>query len=547
MSSGDAFFPDRQFADARIRTALILIVPSLYLIATLLYSSQMAVWGRQVDPESAYTMNGLVAAAGYGSMKYDHPGTTTTLLVELIVRVWAFVARAPDIVEFGLRHYDAITHAARTSEALVLTASLATGGLIVARATGSAIAAMLFQAGPLVHADTFHFEMVLIPESLMVSIAMLGLALVIKAALDEEPPSPGLGALSGLMFALGFSTKYLYLPLAALGVCLLRSPRALKWASVVGAGAFVGLNLAFNPGTITRGFGWLTSIATHKGRYGEGEAGFVDLAEFWSNMGEIVTAAPLVFAIFLAGGLAGLIACIRRRSWSDPVSLTLIAAFLVYGAQLAATSKHFALHYMMASWVLAGGVLVLLIVQIRRLVPAIPATALAAVAGAMCVVMAGQTFAQIRREALQWSAWDAAGARLSQAVAEAGPACANVSAMFVHAPENDMNHGFDMTLQPWGDQQKRERFSEAYGRAFAVPLLDHGFYTRVLKKNFRPTTYAKLAAEYPCIVLRINETLDAASGIGLLDLNPDHCAIAGIQVYTVGIACAKIEAAYARK
>src|SRR5581483_3973578 len=108
-------FPDARMS-GRIRTLLILIVPSLYLAATLLYSSWQAVWGLQVDPESAYTMNGLVAAAGYGSLKFDHPGTTTTLLVQLVVRGWALLARADDIVAFGLKHYDAITYAARTGE-----------------------------------------------------------------------------------------------------------------------------------------------------------------------------------------------------------------------------------------------------------------------------------------------------------------------------------------------------------------------------------------------------------------------------------------------
>src|SRR5262249_54906475 len=155
--------------------------------------------------------NGLVAAAGYGSLKFDHPGTTTTLLVEGIIRVWALIARPADIVEFGLRNYDSITYAARTCEALTLTAALIAGGLMVARVTRSAIAAMLLQIGPFVHPDTFHFEMVLIPESLMAANAIFGMAVVIKAALDRKPPSPRLGALSGLIFAFGFSSKYLYL------------------------------------------------------------------------------------------------------------------------------------------------------------------------------------------------------------------------------------------------------------------------------------------------------------------------------------------------
>ena len=45
-------------------------------------------------------------------------------------------------------------------------------------------------------------------------------------------------------------------------------------------------------------------------------------------------------------------------------------------------------------------------------------------------------------------------------------------------------------------------------------------------------------------MLRINEELDAASAIGLFELHPDHCVIEGIHVYAVGLACAKIEAAF---
>jgi hypothetical protein len=40
--------------------------------------------------------------------------------------------------------------------------------------------------------------------------------------------------------------------------------------------------------------------------------------------------------------------------------------------------------------------------------------------------------------------------------------------------------------------------------------------------------------------------LDAATSLGLLELNPDYCRVDGIHVYTVGIACEKIRSAYAR-
>ncbi len=528
----------------RLAKFWVLLLPLLYLAATLIYSACMAPWGRQVDPESAYAMNGIMAAAGYGSMKFDHPGTTTTLLVEIIIRLWALVARPEDIVAFSLKHYDAIIYAARTCETLILFGALLGGGIIVAKATRSFIAAMAFQVGPFVHFDTFHIDMLLIPESLMVSCAIFGMALVIKAALDAEPPTVRLGVVAGLIFALGFSSKYLYLPLAVLAVSLLRNPRAFKAALVAGAIGFIAFNLIFNPAVFTRGFGWMFTVATHKGVYGAGEPGFIDANVFWPNMAELIAAAPLVFAIFVVAAVASLAQMIRTRSWSDPLSLTLLAAFLAFTLQLVATSKHFALHYMMASWVLVGGTLVLVALQIRRLLPALSPAVIATVVAAICVTLIGQTLYEIRRQAIEWMALDDIGARLSVAVAQAGPACANVSAPFVQAPEDEISHGWHMTIAAWGTQEQKDRFVESYTRAFKAPLIDHVALMNVMTRNFRPSTYRQLAAEYPCIVVRTDIPLDRENSLDLFQLNPDQCVIEGIHVTTVGIRCRTILTAF---
>jgi len=150
------------------------------------------------------------------------------------------------------------------------------------------------------------------------------------------------------------------------------------------------------------------------------------------------------------------------------------------------------------------------------------------------------TLFQISRDALLWKALNNTGAKLSKAVMAAGSSCANVSSVYVRAPENELNFGAETTL---GTQQIEDRFSEAYIRAFKVPLLDHSFYRNLLLKNFHPFGYAQLAAEYPCIVVRTFPELNAGTSYGLLELKPDHCLVEGIQVYTVGIACEKIRSA----
>jgi hypothetical protein len=533
------YFPDEPAKDMWARYA-VAALPLLYLIVALLYSANSAPWGRQVDPESAYAMNGLAWAAGYPMIKNDHPGTTTILLVGIIVKLWTFVAGRSDVIEFGLKNYDAIIYAARTAEALILSGALLASGVIVRNATRSWLAAMLFQVAPFVSSEVLHFEIMLVPESLMVSCAIFGMALVLKAALDEKAPTIDLGAAQGLIFALGLSSKYLHAPLAIMGVSLLRNRWAFATAALVGPFAFWIFNRVLNPHVFKGGFHWLVSLATHKGIYGEGEPGFIDFDLFWPNMAAIITAAPIISAVFTAGALVALAQMLTSRRYNDPISLTLVASFLTFGAQLVATSKHFNLHYMIASWVLTGGVLVLTVIETRRLFSKVSPRALAGSAALVCAVLIATSLLEIRSEALKWMALNDTGAKLSKAVMTAGPSCANVSGMFVRAPENELNHGADMTL---GTQQMEDRFAEAYARAFEVALLDHNFYRNLLLKNFHPYSYAQLAAEYPCIVVRTSLELNAKTSNGLLELKPEHCSVEGIQVYTVGLACEKIRRA----
>ena len=537
------YFPDDPASGVWARYA-VAALPFLYLIVALVYSANSAPWGRQVDPESAYAMNGLAWAAGYPMMKNDHPGTTTILLIGIVIKLWTFLAGRSDVIEFGLKNYDAIIYALRAAEAAILSGALLASGVIVRHATRSSLAAMLFQVAPFVSSEAVHFEVMLIPESLMISCAIFGMALVLKAALDGGAPTVGLGAAQGLIFALGLSSKFLHAPLAVLGLSLLRNRWACATAWLVGILSFFLFNRIFNPHVFTGGFHWLVSLATHKGIYGEGEAGFIDFSVFWLNMREIISAGPLIFVVFLVGAIVALVRMMTSRRYLDPISLTLVASFLAFSVQLAATSKHFALHYMLASWVLTGGVLVLSVIETRRLFPTVSPRAIVGSAALVCVVLISTTLFQTTSEAFKWIALNDTGAKLSKAVVAAGPSCANVSGMFVRAPENELNHGADMTL---GTQQMEDRFSEAYARAFTVPLLDHNFYRNLLIKNFHPYGYAQLAAEYPCIVVRTFLELNAKTSNGLLELKPEHCSVEGIQVYTVRIPCEKIRRAAQNK
>ena len=186
------------------------VLPLAYLVVALVYSANSAPWGRQVDPESAYMMNGVAWSAGFGMILNSHPGTTTILLSGLVTKIGALLSGQPDIVEFALRYYDALIYASRAAQIVLMAVALLAGGIIVRRATQSAIAAAIFQIAPFVSFDALHLGAMLTTESLLMISAVLGMALVIKAALDEKPPSLGLGIAQGVIFALGLSSKYFY-------------------------------------------------------------------------------------------------------------------------------------------------------------------------------------------------------------------------------------------------------------------------------------------------------------------------------------------------
>ena len=533
------YFPDESAGGIWARYA-IAVLPLLYLAVALVYSAYSAPWGRQVDPESTYAMNGLAWAAGYPMMKSDHPGTTTILLTGLVIKLWTFLAGRSDVVDFGLKNFDAIIYATRAAQAVILSGVLLASGVIVRNATRSSLAAMLFQVAPFVHPVALHFDVVLASESLMVSCAIFGMALALKAALDENPPTVWLGAMQGLTFGLGLSSKILVFPLAALSVSLLRNRWAFAVASLTGILSFFLFNRIFNPNVFTGGFHWLVSLATHKGIYGAGETGFIDFNLFWPNMEEIIGAGAVIFAVFAIGMLAALARMLTSGRYLDPVSLTLVAAFLAFAAQLVATAKHFDLHYMAASWVLTGGVLVLTVIELRRLFPAVSPRALAGVAATVCAVLIATSLLEIRSEAAQWIALDDKGAALSRAVTTAGPSCANVSGLYMQAPDDELYFAGETTL---GTPEMQDRFSEAYARQFKAPLLNYNTYGDALSRNFHPYSFRQLAVEYPCIVVRSAAELDPKTSVWLTELHPDHCVVEGVQVYAVGIACEKIRRA----
>jgi hypothetical protein len=510
----------------------LLVLPILYLVVALWYSAHNAPWGRNVDPEYAYAMNSLTWAGGGAFHKADHPGTTTLLLGGLVIKA---LAPRDSILEYGAKNLPYIIYVCRAVEIILLSLALLVSGEMVRRSTRLSFA-IIFQTAPFLDFEMFRNSTLLEPESLLISLTLLGTAMTLRAALAERPTIRS-GIALGVNFALSLSSKILAAPLAIIGMAaLLKSPLALL-ASILSAWLFFWyFNETFNPEVFSTGKLWLISLFTHKGRYGTGDPGFIDWTSFLPNMLLIVEAAPQIFVAFALGCLVSMRRIIITGDYRDRVSLTSIAFSISLALLMVATAKHFAVHYMIAGWATCTGAIVLLLVEVDRSLQPIKRYAPIGFAVA-CVATIAVSLLAVDRNARQLKAENLAGAAISQSIAERASSCDNVTGTFLNDPDDAVSFGVENAL---GTAKELNAFVEAYKHVFRAPMFEHGYYQPGLHRYFQPYSYARLSGEYPCIVVRHFTALTPEQDPELFNLHPETCNLGQQRIYTVGISCAAV-------
>jgi uncharacterized membrane protein YjjB (DUF3815 family) len=137
-------------------------------------------------------------------------------------------------------------------------------------------------------------------------------------------------------------------------------------------------------------FGWLISIATHNGRYGEGAAGLLDWAMIPERAGLIASAEPLLIVAAISLTIVILLSKSRDK-WTAGVMAVAI------GVLIFLTLKHFAIHYLMPAAAIAPVVIVWALSRsARRRSPYIIAATMALVPGIASIRGTVSTFADDR-------------------------------------------------------------------------------------------------------------------------------------------------------
>jgi len=345
------------------RRLTLLIVPLLVAIyaGTLLHLASPIYAGLvpyDYDPAYIYLFNGFGIVEGYVPRHIDHPGTPLQVLIGAIVLAIHSCMR---LAGFRPTDIDASMMALpETYLAVISTVMLALNavaifylGLRVLRATARIELALAAQSGFLLLGAMTPRVGYVSAEVLAVFAATMTAAfladLLLRPAPLSRPETRAAVTGSAFFIVLGLTTKITCLPLLLLPF-LFRTRRDVVWCFVLIAGFAVLMLLPILP-ELPRVIAWFLSILTHRGRYGYGEEGFLDIAALSDRLYQLVAANGFLFATAALLALAGVVALKRKADADRASTLRTVAIFLGTAAlSLLMTLKHFGLYYMLPAF-----------------------------------------------------------------------------------------------------------------------------------------------------------------------------------------------------
>ncbi|MDS3861820.1 hypothetical protein RIF25_13505 [Thermosynechococcaceae cyanobacterium BACA0444] len=347
-----------------------MIMPILFVAFSLLLRDYfMPYWsGNYSDPEYAYLLNSLNILKFKSPIHVDHPGTTLQLLGAIVIQV-TFIIRS-----FLSNHYQSYTvvesvlknpefYLTVINNAILLASFLAIFllGLVSFALTKNRIISLMLQINPFLWTILIESSRVR-PESLLIPLTQAFVIVLLFYLYHKVENSTQFALSLGIILGLGIVTKVTFLPFM-LSVFVLRK---LRLQILVVLSTLVTFFLFTTP-VITqyhRIFGWLISIATHTGRYGSGEKGFINFSDLPNTFKSLFEQDRLFFTVVFTAFIFSILMTVYKLflqkhhyQWheelnnllNDKFYCILICLLGINFIQIAMTIKHPAIHYLLPS------------------------------------------------------------------------------------------------------------------------------------------------------------------------------------------------------
>jgi len=358
---------------------ILFLLAGFWLYVSIIVKGPQPDYGHY-DPEMAYFMNSLAPFKGAPFFYTDHPGTPVEILGTMLLGIpYVFFTDHPHFISTYLEnpeYFLNLAHGFITLLSVLCAAYFFLTVLGALRKPNVYLAlslALLFYG---LHPSSFKTLTIWSHTSLNFPLGAGYLILLFTVAHDEGQISirlaTGLGLALGVMVAVMINFIP-WLVTTLLFIILSNFMKKISWKKSLITGSIVVL--AFAAGFLVSilpslqrmpyFFGFITNLFTHQSLYGTGAEGIPSISILWSNLQDMVAAAPLVFLVMLASALISVLLFLQRNSrvpenhgvWALNFSLLLQCGIITL-----AVLKHPGEHYLLS---LAATLPVLLLVIVK--------------------------------------------------------------------------------------------------------------------------------------------------------------------------------------
>jgi hypothetical protein len=352
---------------------VLLVLPTLAVCFGLqLRKASGPYWlSGNMDPTYAYLMNSLNLAALRRPYFFGHPGTPIHEVGAVVIRVMNFGSSKAEMTQDVLRNPERYIAAINSVLLLFCGICILIAGCVTLEVTGSLFAALLIEVTPFVSGTTLTGLTLARPEPFMIGVAMLVGAVAVLSLRWKVEKHPRWFAIAfGLLVGIGIAAKVDFAPVALVPLIILPSWKNRLWFMFATGGAFLfAIIPILSPPLVREMIAFMINLATHTGRYGSGQAGFIEPSSYVSAATKLVRDDALFF-IIMAIGVVVLALKSRFQALGTAKRRILIAVTAAQLLQLLMVAKHPHSRYLIPGLALVGLNLVLLVDAFTPKMPA---------------------------------------------------------------------------------------------------------------------------------------------------------------------------------
>ena len=368
------------------RKKLLFFTPILYIISSLLISYQRGYYwlGLNSDPEYAYLLNSLNIANQKTPGHTDHPGTTLQILGSILIQIYyslhsiltPFSGTLNEVVLKNSEEYLRVINLTLLSFSAICILGV---GLISFLFFRSISLSLILQITPFLTSSNLLASTRVSPELLLFDLSQL-LIVILLVFLYYNPSEKSLwfSVSLGIVLGLGIATKVTFLPLIIFLFILPKTTDKILSLTIALLTFIITTIPIFK--AYPRMFKWLLGIATHTGRYGSGDQGFIEVTKIGKNIMGLFNQEPIFFFIVFIStfGLIGLFFLskyIANNNQEQNQYLLFRKITILLGltlgclwGQIFMTVKHPASHYLIPAMGFCGFVIFLQVFSISLLI-----------------------------------------------------------------------------------------------------------------------------------------------------------------------------------